>query len=423
MNDKRQLSVPMIQAGVIALFLAVIVVLAVRGLVQGSGDDVATSAADTTTTTSIPAADRSASGPDATDSTEAAPADEADETSDEPTFAERLESITVVVPETSSTTTVVADTTPVPEPIRIPRPTCADGLEATVTQTAPFTGLQASIPSGLPAVVVKVSNNSGASRAALLGLDSADIVYEERIEANATRFAAVFHSQLPDNVGPVRSGRTTDIQLVRNLGTPVFGYSGSNRGVAAQIDEARVNGWLVPFVNTDRAPFARDSRFRAPDNLFVDPGSLGACGNGGTPATVFAHGPATSTTAVPASSVSLDARSPYRFDWNAGTGTWLRSQDGSAHVTRSGAQLAPENVVILFVPYVPSQIDAASVDAETVGSGTAWTFRNGTITEGSWSRPSPNAAWTLTDGAGVAVTLTPGQTWVVLAPAGSAAWN
>ena len=183
MNDKRQLSVPMIQAGVIALFLAVIVVLAVRGLVQGSGDDVATSAADTTTTTSIPAADRSASGPDATDSTEAAPADEADETSDEPTFAERLESITVVVPETSSTTTVVADTTPVPEPIRIPRPTCADGLEATVTQTAPFTGLQASIPSGLPAVVVKVSNNSGASRAALLGLDSADIVYEERIEA------------------------------------------------------------------------------------------------------------------------------------------------------------------------------------------------------------------------------------------------
>ena len=93
------------------------------------------------------------------------------------------------------------------------------------------------------------------------------------------------------------------------------------------------------------------------------------------------------------------------------------------HVTRSGTQLAPENVVVLFVPYVASQIDAASVDAQTVGSGTAWTFRDGTSTEGSWSRPGPNSPWTLTDGDGATVTLAPGQTWVVLAPVGSASWS
>ena len=146
MNDKRQLSVPMIQAGVIALFLAIIVVLAVRGLMQDREDDVATSAAGTTTTTSIAPADRSAAGPDTDDATTDTTGGAPSGTSDEPTFAQRLDRITIVVPETSSTTTVVADTTPVPEPIRIPRPTCADGLEATVTQTAPFTGLQASIP-------------------------------------------------------------------------------------------------------------------------------------------------------------------------------------------------------------------------------------------------------------------------------------
>ncbi len=421
MTDKRQLSVPMIQTGIIASALAVIVVLAVRGLADGSDDLATDSASPTTTTSSIAPSGRNLAdvGTLDADSTEAV----GDSEEGEPSFAQRLESITVVIPETTSTTSTTVPAAPAPEPIRIPRPSCAAGLEATVDQIAPFTGRSAAIPAGLPAVVVKVSNNSGASRRALLGLDSADIVYEERIEANATRFAAVFHSDLPENVGPVRSGRTTDIQLVRNLGTPVFGYSGSNRGVAAQINEARTNGWLVPFINTDRAPFARDGRYSAPDNLFVDPASLGACGNGGTPSPVFTHGAASSTTAQPAASVSLDARSPYRFDWDAGTGTWLRSQDGTAHVTRSGAQLAPENVVVLFVPYVASQIDAASVDAQTVGSGTAWTFRDGTATEGSWSRPGPNSPWTLTDAAGATVTLAPGQTWVVLAPAGSASWS
>lgn len=321
------------------------------------------------------------------------------------------------VPE-STTTTI-----PSPAPVRIPRPSCAAGLGSPVQQTAPFTGLPASIPSGLPAVVVKVSNNSSKSRAALIGLDQADVVFEERIEASATRFAAVFHSRLPENVGPVRSGRTTDIAIMRNLGTPVLGYSGSNNGVAQQFRDASANGWFVPYINTDRTPFARDGRYTSPDNLFVDPASLGACGNGGTPKSIFAIGAATSTTAVPATSVSLQARSPYRFDWNAGSQTWLRSQDGRAHTTRTGASLAPTNVVVLFVRYVPSAIDSASVDAETMGSGVAWIFRDGTVTVGSWSRPNGPAPYSLVDGAGVATTLAPGSTWVVLAPGGSGSWG
>ncbi len=176
-------------------------------------------------------------------------------------------------------------------------------------------------------------------------------------------------------------------------------------------------------MNTDRAPFARDSRYRAPDNLFVDPTSLGACGNGGTPAPIFSHGPNGSTTAQPAASVSLQARSPFRFDWDVAAGTWRRSQDGTPHLTRTGEPLAPHNVVVLFVRYVPSSIDASSVDAETIGSGDAWVFRDGTITPGSWTRSRALDGYTLTDGTGATVDLTPGSTWVVLAPVGSADWN
>ncbi len=316
--------------------------------------------------------------------------------------------------------TTAATAAPKPEPVSIPRPSCANNVGAASTRTAPFTGLSASIPASMPAVVVKVSNNDSRSRAALFGLDQADIVFEERIEASATRFFAVFHSSMPANVGPVRSGRTTDIQISQNLNRPVFGYSGSNEGVARQIRFAADNDLLVPYVNTDAAPFARDSRFSAPDNLFVDPGALGGCGGGGNPSAIFSYGPVPAS-AQAASSVSLSARSPYRFDWN-GT-AWARSQDGYAHTTRDGAALAPKNVVVLFVPYVPSQIDSASVDAETIGSGSAWVFRDGTATIGSWTRAKGHEPYTLTDGSGAAVTLSPGQTWVVLAPAGSASWN
>lgn len=333
---------------------------------------------------------------------------------------------TPAVPTSTTTTTVAPPATAAPSgpaPVNIPRPACAAGLGGLVSQTGPFTGAGESIPSGLPAVVVKVSNNSSASRRALIGLDQADVVFEERIEASATRFAAVFHSELPANVGPVRSGRTTDIAILRGLGQPVLGYSGANPGVTRQFAAARDNGWFTPVVNTDRAPFARDGRYTSPDNLFVDPASLGACGNGGTPSAIFSYGAATSTSAQAASSVSLQARSPYRFAWDAGSGTWLRSQDGTAHVTREGRRLAPENVVVLFVPYIQSQIDASSVDAQTTGSGSAWILRDGTITIGSWSRANASAGYRLTDANGTVTRLHTGQTWVVLAPAGSASWG
>ena len=327
--------------------------------------------------------------------------------------------------EDSDETPVVTATTTAPAagpaPVRISKPACATGLGASSTRTAPFTGLSASIPSNMPAVVVKVSNNNSSSRRALIGLDQADIVFEERIEASATRFFSVFHSSLPANVGPVRSGRTTDIQITQNLNRPVFAYSGSNQGVARQLKFAADNGLLVPYVNTDRAPFARDPRYSSPDNLFVDPTSLGACGGGGNPTAVFSYGSASSTTAQAASSVSLQARSSYRFDWNGSR--WVRSQSGSTHLTRTGAQLAPANVVVMFVPYVQSQIDKSSVDAQTIGSGSAWIFRDGTVTIGSWTRNKGHEAYSLTDGNGSAVRLAAGQTWVVLAPTGTASWS
>lgn len=431
----------LIRTGGAAFVVAVLLIAWVAITSTGDPDsDLTTEAAETTSTTSTStttAAPTTTVAPQRSSSADfdtAATEDPTngvtldgpfDLTDGELEFPLRNTAATTTTSTTTTSTTTTTEPAPAaptgPAPVTISRPTCAAGLGALQNKTAPFTGAAASIPAGMPAVVVKVSNNSSASRRSLIGLDQADIVFEERIEASATRFFSVFHSSLPANVGPVRSGRTTDIQITQNLNQPVFAYSGSNQGVARQIKFAADNNILTPFINTDRAPFARDGRYSAPDNLFVDPASLGGCGGQRNPTAVFSYGSASSTTARAASSVSLQARSSYRFDWNGSK--WVRSQSGTAHVTRSGAALAPDNVIVMFARTVQSQIDKNSVDTETIGSGEAWILRDGTITVGQWSRGKGHEPYTLTDGNGGVVRLKAGQTWVVLAPPGTASFN
>ena len=84
--------------------------------------------------------------------------------------------------------------------------------------TAPLTGL--SDPSGTailrPALTIKVENTPQALPQ--WGIDQADVVYEEIVNGGITRLAAIFNSQAPAKVGPVRSVRPTDTQVVWPIG-------------------------------------------------------------------------------------------------------------------------------------------------------------------------------------------------------------
>ena len=80
-------------------------------------------------------------------------------------------------------------------------------------------------------------DNIGAARPQT-GLNQADVVFEEIVEAQLTRFAAVFHSQGSNPVGPIRSGRTQDVDLLSGLNQPLFLWSGGNPGVTAAIDNS-----------------------------------------------------------------------------------------------------------------------------------------------------------------------------------------
>lgn len=273
-----------------------------------------------------------------------------------------------------------------------------------------------------PALVLKISNNNAASRAALIGLDRADLVFEERIEANATRFAAVFHSEVPDEIGPVRSARTSDIDIISNLNNPIFGYSGSNAGVAAQLAEADNEGLLTRVTaETGASPFYRNNAFSAPDNLMVGgPEMLEQAADGATPPNaVFDHSDNVVELGVPSAGAWVQASSIASYLWDDDTGGYLRFQSEEPHMTQDGVHVAPANVVVLITTYVASQIDASSVDAQTIGSGPAIVYSRGFRVEGTWTRGFARDPYTITTPDGQTIGLAPGMTWVSLTPDGT----
>jgi len=273
------------------------------------------------------------------------------------------------------------------------------------------------------ALVVKIDNVPRARPQA--GINDADIVYVELVEGGQTRYAAVFHSEEVGTVGPVRSMRTTDINLVRPLNKPLFANSGGNSRTTNAINAS-------PLVNIGHATAAGGAYYRnnsrpAPHNLFSSTTALRRKGGtaGGTPPTIFTiRRPGTpnpnKTSATKGVQVSYK-NTKVSYTWN-GSG-WARSQDGRATVDTAGVRTAPETVIVRFTPYGVSPADRNSPEADVLGRGKAWIFTEGKLIRGSWSKPKPNSVTQYRDQNGNPVQLLPGRVWVELPKPGDATLN
>ena len=273
-----------------------------------------------------------------------------------------------------------------------------------------------------PALVVKIGNNDSRSLPQL-GLEDADVVYEVHIENGVTRFLAVFHSEVPALVGPVRSARSSDIDLIGNLNRPSFAYWGSNEGVGAEVEQAIDLGTFVALTTTGQGQylFSRDAgRGEAPYNGFFDAAAAAALvAAGSAPDPIFTFG-GPSASAVPIRGVRWMAPSrDIDWVWDYVSARWLRYHRGVPLVGADGAHLAADNVLLLFVDYRTSAADLLSPQAISTGSGDGWLLRDGTVTGVTWSRPFIADGWSLADDdTGEAVFLRSGRTWVALAKMG-----
>jgi hypothetical protein len=323
--------------------------------------------------------------------------------------------------DSTSTTTVASTTTSTTAaPTTTPAPT------TTVAPTvAPLTGLpgDASLVAK-PVLIVKIDNHPEARPQA--GLNQADIVYEEIVEG-ITRFAAVFQSTDAAPVGPIRSARTTDLNIFAAYGRPLIAWSGGNAYVVKAVQGANIvdvgHGALGSGGGYFRDPDRR--RITATEHTLFNEGTttlFGFAGDAVAPTTYpFTFLPAGQSFAGDATTgVSLTMEgTPIQWQWNATSGQWERSEYGEEHDAVDG-RVTTTNIVIMFTEYDRSPADPKSPEAQTVGTGEAWVLSSGKIVKGTWTRPDPEKPATLTSASGQPISLTPGRTWVELAKSGTA---
>jgi hypothetical protein len=285
-----------------------------------------------------------------------------------------------------------------------------------------------------PAVVVKIDNSPDARPQS--GINEADVVYELLVEG-ITRYALVYHSQGADPVGPVRSARSSDVELLANVGSPLIAWSGANPGVNNEVRTAVDNGFLVN-AGQDAFPgeYHRDNSRKAPHNLYTSVDGLlavGAPAGAGAPPPLFRYRDPFQPYAggsLPAPGYVVDFGGGVRAEyvWDAERAGWDRfqidqshSRPNSATVDANGVQVAPQNVVILFLEYGQSPSDARSPMALSSGEGDAVVLTDGKAIVGRWRRPNALSGWELVDQGGLPILLSPGRTWVALPEAGSLA--
>jgi hypothetical protein len=352
-----------------------------------------------------------------------------------PTTTTSTSTTTTTRPKPTTTTTRAAPSTTTTKPKPLPGiapPTVVttrpEVPAAPTTAASPLTGLPMDIRrSKRPVLVVKIDNAPLARPQ--IGLNQADVVFEEGVEGGITRFAALFHSDESKPVGPVRSARTTDIKLLSALRHPLFAYSGANATFQRSVHEAP----LVD-VGVDAHPdrYHRDSGRPSPYNLFSDTtGLFGlAPDNAVAPPALFSFRSPGAAASGPGAAAVSRARVWWQaskmteaiWEWDATAKGWRRTQNGEIHVDGAGRQVTPANVVVQFVSYHDTgQVDSTGTavpEADVVGSGDAWVLTGGMLIPCRWSKASDTDITRYTDSSGADVQLARGKTWVELVPPG-----
>ena len=269
-------------------------------------------------------------------------------------------------------------------------------------------------------LVVKVDDTKMAHPQ--IGLEDADVVYIEQVEGGLTRLAAVFASKIPVRVGPVRSARISDIDILSQYGRVAFAYSGAQRKLlpviaAANLEDLGAQHESSKIFTTDPnrvAPYAMVLRADllmqkiVDENLQVDSAkSVGF---------VFGDNPEGGT---PTQKVVINwPAATYSAEWSEKESRWLLSHNGKLNVADSGVVLGATTLIIQMVKISPSEygdkFGGVTPLSETIGTGKAYVLRDGELFATTWNRPFADSGTSFTLPDGSPMFFAPGQVWVAL---------
>ena len=272
-----------------------------------------------------------------------------------------------------------------------------------------------------PVLFVKIDDTQAAHPQ--IGLDSADVIYIEQVEGGLTRLAAVFSNKLPAHIGPVRSARISDIDLMANYGRVGMAFSGAQSLFLPVLRAANIED-----IGADTEPasiYSRDPQRTAPTNLLLDPIALlhksinvehRAIGTAKSVGWKFGPLPIGGVM-IKSAEVKWPAGN-YKAVWSPSNKRWNMIYDGVQDVAADGVALGSPTFLVQQVSITPSIYHDHRGNytpfSNTIGSGTGFLLRDGQEIPVLWSRASANdpTTWSLKDGS--PAYFAPGQVWVAL---------
>ena len=271
-----------------------------------------------------------------------------------------------------------------------------------------------------PVLVVKIDDSAQAHPQ--IGLEDADIVYIEQVEGGLTRLAAIFSSVVPQRIGPVRSARISDIDILSQFGRVAFAYSGAQKKLLPVIASANLQDLgaqrqspVIYTTDPNRTqPYAMVLRADLLMQLIAEKSyqidlaknagyKFGELQDGGI-ATMRAdmHWPAAT----------------YSATWSSDESRWLLSHNNAVNVADSGVVLGPTTLVIQMVSITDSEykdkVGGVTPFSQTVGTGKAYVLRDGQRFVTTWNRPFADSGTTFTFEDGTVMNFDPGQIWIAL---------
>ena len=264
------------------------------------------------------------------------------------------------------------------------------------------------------------------------GFNAASVVYQAPADGGEDRYMMVFQDGDTSSIGPVRSARLYFVQWVSELRAGIAHYGGDLRARTAlrQYDNVRFTN--IDALGAGGKAYHRISSRKAPHNGYTSTAALRSMlARLGGPA-LIAPGTWWHPFVAPAASAALPAteritipyrtgRIDYRFDPRLDL--YRRSINGTTQVDPAdGKAVTTRNVVVLFMSYkTDTKIEPGHSRpvVGNIGTGRALVFREGRVTQGTWSKADETAPTHLLDTAGREIPLVTGHTFFQIVPLGT----
>lgn len=284
----------------------------------------------------------------------------------------------------------------------------------------PLTGVEAPSEEAITQRVVSVKIENSPEARPQTNIQLADVVYESVTEGGITRFNCLFHSNSPEEVGPVRSARLSDTYIVPQYHA-LFAFSGASPNVNAEVNALDIENLSEDAGVTK--PFTRSKKRAAPHNLYGDIAEFRAeAGRRGMPTTASITGfafdrtaSADTTPTITVIDIPFSSANTVKWTYDPKTRAYLRANNGKAFMDDgTGEQVRATNVVVMWAQHKVADTDkvgSTTYEIVLTGSGRATVFRNGQRYDCTWeaTKDSP-PVFKAADG--TQVKLSPGNTWM-----------